>query len=200
MLYLLSKAKSLATGKWVWRGISASPSPVLDKQQLWIPQNFQFTEIRTISAWFQFVARKGAQSLCEIDCKKQLDNIKPGNVTIVFTGSADWLYKKWQWRQTEVVWSISRDSAKLDRAGEAASHQFWYVPHDVLSKMLHFEMHENNFLLAGGSMWQRLGSIPMGGPFSAQSADLHTLWGVKTQGKKMRYLGSMTISDEGFPV
>ena len=31
--YLLSKAKSLATGQWVWRGICASPSPVLDKQQ-----------------------------------------------------------------------------------------------------------------------------------------------------------------------
>ena len=28
----------------------------------------------------------------------------------------------------------------------------------------------------------------MGAPFSAQSADLHTLWGVKTQGKKMRDL------------
>ena len=40
----------------------------------------------------------------------------------------------------------------------------------------------------------------MGGPFNAQSADLHTLWGVKTQGKKMRDLGSLTISDEGFPV
>ena len=34
VLYLLSKAKSLVTRKWVWRGISASPSPVLDKLQL----------------------------------------------------------------------------------------------------------------------------------------------------------------------
>ena len=40
----------------------------------------------------------------------------------------------------------------------------------------------------------------MGGAFSAQSADLHTLWGVKTQRKKMRELGSLTISDEGFSV
>ena len=99
-----------------------------------------------------------------------------------------------------MVWSTSRDNTKLDRAREAASHRFWHLPHDLLSKMLHFEMHENNFLLAGGSLWQRLGSIPMGGPFSAQSADLHTLWGVKTQGKKMWDLGSLTILDEGFPV
>ena len=40
----------------------------------------------------------------------------------------------------------------------------------------------------------------MGGPFSAQSADLHTLLGVTTQGKRMRDLGNLTISDEGFPV
>ena len=135
-----------------------------------------------------------------MDCKKLFDDIKPGNVTTTFTDAAHWLYRKRRWRQTEVVWSISRDIAKLDRAGGAASHRSWYLPHDVLSKMLHFEMHENNFLLAGGSLWQLLGSIPMGGPFSAQSADLHTLWGVKTQGKKMRDLGSLTISDEGFPV
>ena len=193
-----------------------TPSPVFDKQQLLLgaralttvlhllqsemPQNFPHTEIRTILAWFQFVARKGARSLCEIDCKKQFDNIKPGNVTTAFTDAADWLYRKQHWQQTEVVWSISRDSAKLDRAGEAASHRFWHLPHDLLSKMLHFEMHENNFLLAGGSLWQCLGSIPMGGPFSAQSAVLHSLWGVKTQGKKMRDLGSLTISDEVFPV
>ena len=117
------------------------------------PQNFQHTEIRTILAWFRFVARKGAQSLCEIDCKKQFDNIKPGNVTTAFNDAAHWLYRKRRWRQTEVVWSISQDSAKLDRAGEAASHRFLHLLHDLLSKMLlHFEMHENNFLLAGGSL------------------------------------------------
>ena len=82
--------------------------------------------------------------------------------------------------------------------GGGASHWFWHSPHDLLSKMLHFELHENNFLPAGDSLWQRLGSIPMGGPFGAQSADLHTLWGVTTQGKKTRE--SLTISDAGFPV
>ena len=40
----------------------------------------------------------------------------------------------------------------------------------------------------------------MGGPLSAQSADLHTLWGIKTKSKKMRDVGVLTISDEGFPV
>ena len=99
-----------------------------------------------------------------------------------------------------MIWSISRDSAKLDRAGEAANHGFWHLPHAQLREMLFFEMHKNNFLLAAGSLWQRLGSIPMGGPFSAKSADLHTLWGIKTKSKKMRDLGVLTISDEGFPI
>ena len=216
VLYLLSKAKSFVTGKRVWRGLFASPSPVLDKQQLRlgaramttllrllqteIPYNFQHAEIRTISTWFQFVAKKGARSLCEVDCKKQFDNINPSHVTTAFTEAADWLHRKRRWRQTQVIWSISRDNAKLDRAGEAESHRFWHLPHAQLREMLFFEVRENNFLLAAGSLWQRLDSIPMGGPFSAQSADLHTLWGVKTKSKKMRDLGALTTSDEGFPV
>ena len=38
---------------------------------------------------------------------------------------------------------------KLERAREAASHRLWYLPHDLLSKMLHLKMHENTFVLAG---------------------------------------------------
>ena len=34
VLYVLAKTKSLRTGKWVFRGISASPAPVLNSQQL----------------------------------------------------------------------------------------------------------------------------------------------------------------------
>ena len=38
----------------------------------------------------------------------------------------------------------------------------------------------------------------MGGPFSAQSADLHTLWRVKRVGKRLRNWGELNISDEGY--
>ena len=34
IVYVLAKAKSLLTRKWVFRGISASPAPVLNNQQL----------------------------------------------------------------------------------------------------------------------------------------------------------------------
>ena len=63
-----------------------------------IPYNFQHAEIRTISTWFQFVAQKGARSLCEVDYKKQFDNINPSHVTTTFTEAADWLYRKRRWR------------------------------------------------------------------------------------------------------
>ena len=53
-------------------------------------------------------------------------------------------------------------------------------------------------LQAVGTLWQRQGSIPMGGPFSAQSADLHTLWKVKRAGKKLPEWGTLNISDEGY--
>ena len=93
VMHVLAKAKSLRTGKWVFRGISASPARILPCQQLRlaaqaftcmlrllhseIGHNFQCGDIRQASGWFHFVARKGARSLCELDCKKQFDNIHP---------------------------------------------------------------------------------------------------------------------------
>ena len=37
----------------------------------------------------------------------------------------------------------------------------------------------------------------MGGPFSAQSADLHTLWGVKKGGKRLRDWGTLNLYEDG---
>ena len=67
-----------------------------------------------------------------------------------------------------------------------------------MTRLLKFELTENNMLRAVGTLWKREGGIPMGGPFSAQSADLHTLWKVKRAGKKLRERGALKISDEGY--
>ena len=99
---------------------------------------------------------------------------------------SDWIYKKRRWRQVNLQWSVSKESAKLDRAGRATNTRFWCITHDLLTRLLKFELTENNMLQAVGTLWQREGSIPMGGPFSAQSADLHTLWKVKRAEKKLR--------------
>ena len=95
-------------------------------------------------------------------------------------------------------WSVSKESAKLDRAGQATNRRVWCITHDLLTRLLKFELTENNMLQAVGTLWQREGSIPMGGPFSAQSADLHTLWKVKRAGKNLRDWGALNISDEGY--
>ena len=40
--------------------------------------------------------------------------------------------------------------------------------------------------------------MPMSGPFSAPSVDLHTLWGVKKGGKRLRDWRSIMISEDGY--
>ena len=46
-------------------------------------------------------------------------------------------------------------------------------------------------------MWRREIRIPMGGPFSTECADLHTLWKVKWAGKRLRDWGAMHKSESG---
>ena len=214
ILYVLAKAKSPRAGKWVFRGIFASPAPVLNGQQLRlaarsftcmlrllqreITHNFQCADIKQVAGWFRFISQKGAVSLTEMDCKKQFDNINPRAVLRSFKEASNWIYKKRRWRQVNVQWSVRKESAKLDRAGQATNTRFWCITHDLLSRLLKFELTENNMLQAVGTLWKREGAIPMGGPFSAQSADLHTLWKVKRAGKKLRDWGELNISDEGY--
>ena len=214
ILYVLAKAKSLRTGKWVFRGISASPAPVLNGQQLRlaarsftcmlrllqreITHNFQCADIKQVAGWFRFISQKGALSLTEMDCKKQFDNINPRAILRSFKEASNWIYKRRRWRQVNLQWYVSKESAKLDRAGQATNTRFWCITHDLLSRLLKFEPTENNMLQAVGTPWKREGSIPMGGPFSTQSAALHTLWKVKRAGKKLRDWGELNISDEGY--
>ena len=214
ILYVLAKAKSRRTGKWVFRGISASPAPILQQRQLRkgaraftcmlrmlqteITHNFQYTDIQAVSGWLHFVARKGARAITEVDCKKQFDNIHPKDVTRAFGKATKWLTKKKRWRQQQQHWSIHRDTPKLDRAGVATSEKFWVLTHSHLTAMLNFQLLHNNVLQAVGRLWSRKVSIPMGGPFSAQSADLHTLWGVKKNGKRMKDWGNMSLSEDGY--
>ena len=43
------------------------------------------------------------------------------------------------------------------------------------------------------------GSIPMGGPFSTQSADLHTVWRVKLSGRRNLRFGRSVSLRRGVP-
>ena len=82
VLDVLAKAKSLKIGVWVFRGISASPAPILQRKQLRlaaraftcmlrmlqteIVHNFQFADVKQVSGWFRFVSGKGARSITEL--------------------------------------------------------------------------------------------------------------------------------------
>ena len=63
------------------------------------------------------------------------------------------------------------------------------VSHDRLTHLLNFAVLRSNVLQAVGEIWSRDLSIPMGGLFLAKSANLHSLWGVKTEGKGLRDSG-----------
>ena len=78
-------------------------------------------------------------------------------------------------RMSEIEWSIHKDSKQLDRAGRAKAEKFWYITHGMPSETISFEMHCNNFIRAVVGLRSRHGCIPMGGSFSAQAADLHSL-------------------------
>ena len=92
-----------------------------------------------------------------------------------------------------------KDTPKLDRAGQATNTRFWHLPHDLLTtRLLKFELQHNNVLQAVDTLWCQDISIPMGGTFSVQSADRHTLWKVKKARKRLRDWGVLGVSDEGY--
>ena len=61
-----------------------------------------------------------------------------------------------------------------------------------------FELQVNNKCWSVGKVWGRDQCIPMGGSFSAQSADLHCVWSGYTGRSIFRRLGALNISAEGY--
>ena len=91
-----------------------------------------------MSGWFQFISQKGAQLLTEMDCKKQVDNINPRAVMKLFREASTWIYNKRRWRQVNLQWSVSKEIAKLDHAGQATNMRFWCNTHDLPMRLLNF--------------------------------------------------------------
>ena len=215
LLYLLGKFKSLAKGKWLWRGITSLPQPLLPKKSLRIaarantaflrllrqevPCCFLAQSISEVSQWFHWLHTINARFISEVDCKDQFNNICPTDIESHLTAASKWLAKRRKCRMKDIEWSIHKDSKMLDKAGRAKATKFWYITHAQMSDTITFEMHCNNFIRAVGGLWCRHGCIPMGGSFSAQAADLHSLWQVYSNRHLLRRLGSLTVSEAGFP-
>ena len=86
---------------------------------------------------------------------------------------------------------------RLDRAGQAKKSTFHFLTMDQLISLVEFSLTCDNVVLAAGEPWRRGGAIPMGGPFSAQSADLHCIWMCKKSVSLLRAMGDMMVTDSG---
>ena len=65
-------------------------------------------------------------------------------------------------------------------------------------EIITFNLTQNVHVWAAGQLGHRPQCIPMGGSFSAYSADLHSAWGVYQGRHLFRELGWLEISDEGY--
>ena len=128
----------------------------------------------------------------------QFNNIKPSDIKSHFSQDSQWLTKRKRWRMEETTWSVHKECKRLDRAGQGNSTKFWYITHEGLVETVEWEMSNNTYIISAGKLWTRQDCIPMGGSFSAQSANLHSLWSVYTHRHLFRQLGTLKIAEQGF--
>ena len=210
-LYIIGKAKSLWAGKgWLWRPIAASPSPIVSRSHLIVaaraftrflkyliaelPFSILHLRITDLAAWFQWVGGQGLQTVTELDCKEQFNYVHPTDVEDHMVKASDWLSAKRRWRMPEVVWSIHHMHSALDRVGKATAAGFKYVTHQQLTAIVAHELSKNNACWAAGTVWVCTNCIPMGGPFSAQGADIRSVWRVYQHRNLFRQLWTLTVS------
>ena len=117
------------------------------------------------------------------------------------TGS-EWLYAKKRWRSSYLVWSDHKSHKKLDRVGvgRATSADLQVLSHERLMRLVEFDLTVNNRARAAGRLWVRSGCLPMGGPFSAQAVDLHSLWCVFKKKNLFRQLETLIGFRNGFSI
>ena len=164
-----------------------------------VPCNFLVHSVKDVSRWWHALRELNITHITEVDCKDQFNKILPHVVLSHMADASQWLAKRCTRRAKELVWSIQREHKQLDRAGQGAPGKVWYLNHDQLEEVLRFEMIDNIYLRACGKVWGRTHCIPMGGSFSAQSADLHSCWGAYKGRRLLRSLGELCFTELGFP-
>ena len=216
LLYLIGKAKSLLKCGILWRPIAAVVEPQVQRFYLRtaaraftlllrilieeIKASFLVLNIPGLQPWIHSLPDWGCEVIGECDCSGQFNNIKPTTVMQDLSESVAWLAQRRSWKATEMIWSTHRDNKKLDRAGRGTSNRFTHLPHTELENLVYFSLLTDTYTQASGKIWARTGNIPMGGPFSAQSADLWSVWGAKKRVHLMRRLGNLTFSPRGHPL
>ena len=152
--------------------------------------------INKVAAWYHWLDSIGCRFISEVDCKYQLNNIKPSDITNHFTNA--WLAKRKRWRMAETTWSIHRETKRLDWVGLGNLGKFWFIDHETLAATVDWEMNSNNCVVSAGKLWTRHVCIPMGRSFSAQAADLYSsLWSLYQARHLFHLLGTLQISEQG---
>ena len=158
------------------------------------------SSITEMASCFYWCAENGFTAIAELECKEQFNNIQPGTIEGHLKTGSEWLIARKRWRAKELTWSVHHAHTKMERARKAASGSFHYINHDDLVKIVSHELTHNNGCYSTGDLWTRTNCIPMGGPFSAQGADLHSVWAAYTGRGKFRDLGRLGVNTEGWPV
>ena len=213
LLYLIGKAKSRARIEILWRPIAAASSPIVAQSRLRIaaraftcfirtlvdelPAAFLVLNLNDMGAWVKQLATWEPACIGEADCKDQFNHVPPALVVQHLREASAWLKARRRWRATTLGWSIHKDNSRLDRAGPAKKGTFHFVSMEDLLDLVEFSLLHDNVVLASGEPWRRGGAIPMGGSFSAQSADLHCVWMCKKLVARLRQLGDLSVTDSG---
>ena len=199
----------------LWRPIAAASCPFVSRHTLRIAAR-AFTcflralcesitasmlvlRVSGVAPWVRTLSQWGVTCVGEADCKEQFNWIRPNITVRELQEASQFLYHKRRWGAEAIIWSIHRDCKELDRAGRAASSAFWHFSHEELTQLVQFSLTEDNQVWCAGAMWKRADTIPMGGSFSAQCADLHSLWAPGQGVDIMRRFGTL-IKQDPFPV
>ena len=215
LMYLLGTAKSTGKAAILWRPIAAASRPFISRHPLrvaacafacflhllvdTITASILVLNVSDISAWMQHLHEWGAELVGEANCKEQFNRINPSTTVRELTEASEYPRKAKRWGSRDLWWSVHRDSKKLDRAGKASSSAFWHLSHRALTRLVQFSLIEDNHVCSAGALWCREDAIPMGGSFSAQCADLHSVWGLFKHVSLLKQFGTL-IQQEPIPL
>ena len=138
--------------------------------------------------------------IAEADCKDQFNRILPSDVLNHFQQATEYLRGKRRWRATQMFWSVHKYDKCLDRCGKANAYNFDVLSHTELTDLIRFCLQDDSFCQGAGTCWSRSFALPMGGPFSAQAADLHSPWCFHMQKQRFHALGELHCTDSGYPI
>ena len=216
LLHLIGKGKSLSLKPITWRPICAQSAPVIPRWRLrlaaraftcflkflssHITGSFLHQSIQDVGRWMLDLNTWHCTVIGEADCEDQFNRILPSDVLQHFHEATEWLRSECRWRAPQMFWSLHKYDKTLDRAGKAAAFNFDVISHQELTELLQFCLQTDSLCVAAGSCWSRAFALPMGGPFSAQAADLHSLWCFHLRKQQFYSLGKLSFTDAGYPV